>query len=87
VHSYYHLVLLVLSYCFVGYLSNSIDYSHYLSSSDLPMLVCFLVFRRLMRKHLVILGDMVSGCITFREAPCLETKGGTHRSDNPVRSL
>jgi hypothetical protein len=28
-HSYYHLVLLVLSYCSMGYLSNSIDHSRY----------------------------------------------------------
>jgi hypothetical protein len=27
--SYYHLVLLVLSYYFVGYLSDSIDHSSY----------------------------------------------------------
>jgi hypothetical protein len=27
VHSYYHLVPLVYSYCSVGYLSDSIDYS------------------------------------------------------------
>jgi hypothetical protein len=27
VHSYYHLVPLVCCYCFVGYLSDSIDYS------------------------------------------------------------
>jgi hypothetical protein len=33
--------------------------------SDLPTLVCFLVFRRLTRKHLVILADVVSGCITL----------------------
>jgi hypothetical protein len=29
VHSYYHLVLLVLSYCYVGYLSDWIDHSLY----------------------------------------------------------
>jgi hypothetical protein len=29
VHSYYHLVMLVLSYCSVGYLSDSIDHCHY----------------------------------------------------------
>jgi hypothetical protein len=29
VHSYYHLVLFVLSYCSVGYLSESIDHSLY----------------------------------------------------------
>jgi hypothetical protein len=27
VHSYYHLVPLICCYCFVGYLSNSVDYS------------------------------------------------------------
>jgi hypothetical protein len=31
VHSYYHLVLLVLSYCSVGYLSNLIDHSLFLA--------------------------------------------------------
>jgi hypothetical protein len=35
-HSYYHLVPLVLNYCSVGYLSDSIDHSHYscISSVD-----------------------------------------------------
>jgi hypothetical protein len=28
-HSYYHLVLLILSYCPMGYLSDSIDHSRY----------------------------------------------------------
>jgi hypothetical protein len=59
----------------------------YLSSSDLPMLVSFLVFHQLMRKHLVILVDMVSGCITFSESPCLARKCGTHKSDSPIRAL
>jgi hypothetical protein len=58
-----------------------------LSSCDLPMLVCFLIFRWLTRKDLVILMDMVSGCITFSNAPRLAQKCGTHRSDNPVRAL
>jgi hypothetical protein len=58
-----------------------------LSSSDLPMLVCFLVFHWLTRKHLVILMDKVSWCITFHEATCLAQKCGTHRSDGPVRAL
>jgi hypothetical protein len=51
------------------------------------MLVCFLLFHRLMRKHLVILVDVVSGCITFREAPHLAQKCGTCGSDSPVRAL
>jgi hypothetical protein len=51
------------------------------------MLVCFLVFRRLMRKHLVILVDVEFRCITFSDAPCLAQKYGTHRRDNPVRAL
>jgi hypothetical protein len=55
--------------------------------SDLPQLVCFLVFRWLTRKHLVILADVVSECITFSEAPRLARKCGTHRSDSPVRAL
>jgi hypothetical protein len=58
-----------------------------LSFSDLPTFVCFLVFRRLMRKHLVILTDMVPGCITFSEAKHLAQKCGTHRSDSHVRTL
>jgi hypothetical protein len=29
VYSYYHLVPLILSYCSVGYLSDSIDHSRY----------------------------------------------------------
>jgi hypothetical protein len=51
------------------------------------MLVCFLVFRRLMRKHLLILADVVSGCITLSEAPHLARKCGTRRSDGPIRAL
>jgi hypothetical protein len=51
------------------------------------MLVCFLVFHQLMRKHLVILMDMVSRCITFSESPCLARKCGTSRSDSPSRAL
>jgi hypothetical protein len=61
-HSYYHLVPLVLSYFSVGYLSDS-------------------------RYHLVILTGVVSGCITFNEAPHLAQKCGTGRSDNSVRAL
>jgi predicted aminopeptidase len=71
VHSYYHLVLLVLSYCSVGYLSDSIDHSRYLRLSDSLTLLCFLIFHQLTRKHLVILADVVSGCITFSEVPRL----------------
>jgi hypothetical protein len=51
------------------------------------MLVCFLVFRWLMRKHLVVVADVVSGCITFSEAPLLARKCGAQRSDSPVRTL
>jgi hypothetical protein len=36
---------------------------------------------------MVILADMVSGCVTFSEAPRLARKCGTHRSDSPVRAL
>jgi hypothetical protein len=39
------------------------------------------------RKQLVILMDVVSGCVTFSEAPCLVRKCGTRRSDSPVRAL
>jgi hypothetical protein len=58
-----------------------------LSLSDLLTLVCFIVFHQLMRKHLVILADVVSDYITFSEAPCLAHKCGTRRSDSPVRAL
>jgi hypothetical protein len=51
------------------------------------MLVCFLVFHRLMRKHLALLTDVVSGFKFFSEAPCLAQKFGTLRSDSPVRAL
>jgi hypothetical protein len=51
------------------------------------MLVYFLVFRRLMRKHLVILMDVVFGCITLGNAPRLAQKCGTRRSDSSVRAL
>jgi hypothetical protein len=51
------------------------------------MLVCVLIFQRLMWKHLVILVDMVSGCITFSEASRLAQKCGTHRSDSPVSAV
>jgi cytochrome c biogenesis protein CcdA len=40
-----------------------------------------------MRKHLVIHTDVVSGCITFSEAPRLAQKFGTCRSDSPIRAL
>jgi hypothetical protein len=36
---------------------------------------------------MVILADVVSGCITFSEAPCLAQKCGIHRCDSPVRAL
>jgi hypothetical protein len=57
------------------------------SSSALPMLVCFLVFHRLKRKHLALLTDVVSGFKSFSEAPHLARKCGTRRSDSPVRAL
>jgi hypothetical protein len=71
VHSYYHLVPLVCCYC----------------SSGLPTLVCFLVFHRLMGKHLMLQADVVFGFKSFSEASCLAWKCGTHRSNNPVRAL
>jgi hypothetical protein len=40
-----------------------------------------------LQKHMVILADVVSGCITFSEAPCLAWKCGTHRSDSHVRAM
>jgi hypothetical protein len=86
-HSYYHLVPLVCCYCSVGYLSDSIDYSSPSYLSDLPTLVCFLVFCQLTGKHLALLTDVVSRFKSFSEAPCLVQKCGTHRSDNTVRAL
>jgi hypothetical protein len=38
-----------------------------------------------MRKHLVLLADVVSGFKSFSEAPCLAQNCGAVRSDNPVR--
>jgi hypothetical protein len=49
------------------------------------MLVCFLVFHQLTRKHLALLMNMVSGFKSFSEAPRLTQKCGTHRSDSLVR--
>jgi hypothetical protein len=40
-----------------------------------------------LRKHLVILSDVVFGCITFSEVPRLAQKCGTCRSDSHVRAL
>jgi hypothetical protein len=51
------------------------------------MLVCFLVFHRLMRKHLALLADVVSEFKSFSEAPRLSHNCGTHRSDSTVRAL
>jgi hypothetical protein len=64
-------VSLVCCYYFVCYLSNSVDYSPPRSSSGLPMLMCFLIFHRLTRKHLSLLMDVVSGFESFSEAPRL----------------
>jgi hypothetical protein len=41
------------------------------SLSALPTLVCFLVFDRVMRKHLVLLTDVVSMFKSISEAPHL----------------
>jgi hypothetical protein len=87
VHNYNYLVPLVCCYCSVGYLSDSVEYSRSSYSSDLPTLVCFLMFHRSMRKHLVLLVDVVCGFKSFSEAPCLARKYGTHRSDSFVRAL
>jgi hypothetical protein len=51
------------------------------------MLVCFLVFYRLMGKNLALLADVVSVFKSFSEAPRLAWKCGTHRSDSLVRAL
>jgi hypothetical protein len=87
VHSYYHLVPLNCCYCFMGYLSDSIDYSISHSLTASLTLVCFLAFYRLMGKHLALLTDVVSGFKSFSEAPCLARKCGTCRSDSLVRAL
>jgi hypothetical protein len=86
-HSYYHLVPHVCCCCLVGYLSDSADTLAPRSSSGLSMLVCFLVFHRLMRKHLALLTDVVSGFKSFSEAQCLARKCGTRRTDSPVKAL
>jgi hypothetical protein len=57
------------------------------SSSDLSMLVYFLVFYQLMSKHLALLMDVVFGFKSFNEALHFTQKCGTHRSDSPVRAL
>jgi hypothetical protein len=85
VHSYYHLVPLICCYCTIGYLSDSVDYSRF--SSGLLTLVCFLVFRQLMGKHLALLADVVSGFKSFSEAPRLARKCGIRRSDSSIRAL
>jgi hypothetical protein len=36
---------------------------------------------------MALLTDVVSEFKSFSEAPCLAWKGGTHRSDSPVRAL
>jgi hypothetical protein len=79
---------LVCCYCSVGYLSDWVDcLPSPCSSSVLPTLVCFLVFYKLMRKHLALLTDVVSGFKSFSEAPCLAQKCGTHSSDSLVTAL
>jgi energy-coupling factor transporter transmembrane protein EcfT len=66
--TWFHLFLVIALWvmCLTRWITLAI-----LSSSDLLALVCFLVFRWLARKHLVMLTDMVSSCITFNEAPHL----------------
>jgi hypothetical protein len=51
------------------------------------MMVCFLVFHRLMGKHLALLADVVFVFKSFCEAPRLAQKCGARRSDSPVRAL
>jgi hypothetical protein len=51
------------------------------------MLVCFIVFHRLTRKHLALLADVISEFKSFSESLCLAMKCGTRMSDNPVRAL
>jgi hypothetical protein len=56
-------------------------------SVQLGRLLSFLVFHQLMRKHLVLLVDVVCGFKSFSGVPRLARKCGTHRSDNPMRAL
>jgi hypothetical protein len=51
------------------------------------MLMCFLVFYRLMGKHLALLTDVVFRFKSFCEAPRLAWKCGTRMSDSPVRAF
>jgi hypothetical protein len=51
------------------------------------MLVCFLVFHLLTRKHLALLTDMVSMFKSLSETPRHARKRGTRRSDSLVRAL
>jgi hypothetical protein len=51
------------------------------------MLVCFLIFHRLMRKHVALLASVVSRFKSFSEAPRLAQKCGTRMSDCPIRVL
>jgi hypothetical protein len=51
------------------------------------MLLSFPVFYQPTGKHLALHTDVVSGFKSFSEAPCLEQKCHTHRSDSPVRAL
>jgi hypothetical protein len=86
-HSYYHLIPLVLSHCTVGYLSDSVGHSRY---SLLNWVTDVGVFPRISsadEKHLVLLANVVSRFDTFSEAPCLAQKSGTYRSDNLVMAL
>jgi hypothetical protein len=57
------------------------------SASGLLMLVCIVIFHRLVRKHLVLLVDVVSWLKSYSEAPHLTRKCGTRRSDIPIRAL
>jgi hypothetical protein len=79
-------LLFVVIALWVICLTRYITLAHH-SSSDLPTLVCFLVFYRLTEKHLALLAYVVSGFKSFSEAPCFAWKCGTHRSDSPVRAL
>jgi hypothetical protein len=49
--------------------------------------MCFPVFHRLVRNHLALLVDVVSGFKFFSDAPRLAWKCGTYRSDSPIGAL
>jgi hypothetical protein len=86
-HSYYHLIPLVLSYCYVCYLSDSVGHCRYLY---LEWVTDVGVFPRMSSADEETLGYTRGRGVQlyyFSEAPRLARKCGTHRSDRHVRAL